>query len=283
MHDDRAFGDVAAEVVPGPLRGRLPVFADHGVGILEDVYADGYAEPLRGEAALPRLPVSVREVRVHDVGLVDPDALPEDGPVLVSVHGGERPAAPLPGGLVGDAQLLGDAAQGRVVAHEPYERHPFRQLVAGVLEDRPCKGAVPAPARGASPSLDARCRPRVLHGMGLPALGALRMRPEAFRHLGERARTDRIPASALFHGMDKEPEFVVGKGGDPLREGVPRFFMFGCPICHATCRPGLVAKQSRRQILWQTLYLAARSISNRGQMVALVHPLSRLLEHLLCA
>ena len=85
MHDERAFGYVAAEGVPDPSRGRLAVPADHGVGVLEDIYPDGYTELLGEKAALPCLPVSVREVRIHDVGLVDPDALLKDDPVLIAI------------------------------------------------------------------------------------------------------------------------------------------------------------------------------------------------------
>ena len=129
--------------------------ADHGVGVLEDVYPDRYAELLRGEAALPRLAVSMREVGVHDVCLVDPDPLPEDGPVLVAVHRGEHPMPPLPGGLMRYLERLGDAVQGHVVAHQPYERDPFRQPVAGMLEDGPRERGVLAPAGEAFPSLHA--------------------------------------------------------------------------------------------------------------------------------
>ena len=85
MHDERAFGYVAAECVPDPPRGRLAVSADHGVWVLEDIYPDRYAELLGGEPPLPRLPVSMREVRIHDVGLTDPDALLKGDPVLVAI------------------------------------------------------------------------------------------------------------------------------------------------------------------------------------------------------
>ena len=85
MHDERAFGHVAAEGVPDPSRGRLSMSADHGVGVLEDIYPDRYAELLRGEPPLPRLPVSMREVRIDDVCLVDPDAPLKDDPVLIAI------------------------------------------------------------------------------------------------------------------------------------------------------------------------------------------------------
>jgi hypothetical protein len=61
------------------------VSADHGIGVLEDIYPDRYAELLGGEPPLPRLVVSVREVRIHYVGLVDPDALLKDDPVLIAI------------------------------------------------------------------------------------------------------------------------------------------------------------------------------------------------------
>ena len=86
MHDERAFGYVAAEGVPDPSRGRLAVPTDHGVGVLEDIYPDGYAELLGGEPPLPRLAISVRKVHIHDVGLTDPDALLKDDPVLVAIR-----------------------------------------------------------------------------------------------------------------------------------------------------------------------------------------------------
>ena len=85
MHDERAFGYVAAECVPDPFRGRLSMSADHGVGVLEDIYPDRYAELLRGEPPLPRLPVSMREVRIHYVCFVDPDAPLKDDPVLIAI------------------------------------------------------------------------------------------------------------------------------------------------------------------------------------------------------
>ena len=59
--------------------------ADHGIGVLEDVYPDRYAELLRGEPPLPCLAISVRKVRIHDVGLTDPDALFKGDPVLVAI------------------------------------------------------------------------------------------------------------------------------------------------------------------------------------------------------
>ena len=58
--------------------------ADHGVWVLEDIYPDRYAELLRGEPPLPRLVVSVRKVRIDDVGLVDPDAFLKDDAVLIA-------------------------------------------------------------------------------------------------------------------------------------------------------------------------------------------------------
>ena len=85
VHNERAFGYVAAKGVPDPSRGRLAVSADHGIGVLEDIYPDGYAELLRGEPPLPRLAVSMREVRIHYVGLTDPDAPLKDDAVLVAV------------------------------------------------------------------------------------------------------------------------------------------------------------------------------------------------------
>ena len=59
--------------------------ADHGVGVLEDVYPDRYAELLRGEPPLPRLAISVRKVRIHYVGLTDPDALLKDDAILIAI------------------------------------------------------------------------------------------------------------------------------------------------------------------------------------------------------
>ncbi|RRG00010.1 MAG: hypothetical protein DUD39_01130 [Coriobacteriaceae bacterium] len=59
--------------------------ADHGRGVLEDIYPGSYAELLRGESPLPRLAISVRKVRIHDVGLVDPDALLKDDAVLIAI------------------------------------------------------------------------------------------------------------------------------------------------------------------------------------------------------
>ena len=85
MHDERAFGYVAAECVPDPSRGWLAVSADHDIGVLEGVYVDRYAELLGEKAALPHLVVSVREVRIDDVGLTDPDPLLKDDPVLVAI------------------------------------------------------------------------------------------------------------------------------------------------------------------------------------------------------
>jgi hypothetical protein len=59
--------------------------ADHGVWVLEDVYADRYAELLGEKVPLPRLAISMREVRIHDVGLVDLDALLKDDAVLIAI------------------------------------------------------------------------------------------------------------------------------------------------------------------------------------------------------
>ena len=81
VHNERAFGYVAAKGVPDPSRGRLAVSADHGIGVLEDVYA----ELLGGEPPLPCLAISMCEVRIHDVGLVDPDAPLKDDAVLVAI------------------------------------------------------------------------------------------------------------------------------------------------------------------------------------------------------
>ena len=85
VHDERAFGYVAAECVPDPSRGRLAVSTDHGVGVLEDIYPGSYAELLGGEPTLPRLAISMREVRIHYVCLVDPDALLKDDAVLIAI------------------------------------------------------------------------------------------------------------------------------------------------------------------------------------------------------
>ena len=71
--------------VPDPSRGWLAVPADHGIGVLEDVYPDSYAELLGGEPPLPRLAISVREVHIHYVCLTDPDALFKGDPVLIAV------------------------------------------------------------------------------------------------------------------------------------------------------------------------------------------------------
>lgn len=106
------------------------------------------------EPPLPRLPVAVREVRVAREGLVYPDAVPGDDPVLVTVHRGEGAVLPLPGGLVRGAQGLRDALERHVEPHEAYEREPLRRAVPGVLEDRPGQRVVPGTEVEALPPLD---------------------------------------------------------------------------------------------------------------------------------
>ena len=93
--------------------------AGHSAGALEDVCANRHVEPLSRETASPRLAVSVREVRVCEVGLVGTDALLEDDAVLVAVDGGELPMPPFPDGLVRYLQGFGYAVRGHVETHEP--------------------------------------------------------------------------------------------------------------------------------------------------------------------
>lgn len=121
----------------------------------------------RGEAALLGLSVAHGEVRVVDVGLVNPDGVAQHDPVPVVGHRGEHAVAPLEGRLVGDAARLGRALDGDVATHEPDEGDPGGERLAAVLEDGAGEGGEPPAAAAAAPPRDP--------GRGRPVLpGAVR-------------------------------------------------------------------------------------------------------------
>lgn len=103
--------------------------------VLVDVDGDADAQLLAGEAALLGLPVALGEVRVVDVGLLNPDGVAQHDPVPVAGYRGEYAVPPLEGRLVGDAAQLGRAIDGDVVAHEPDEVDAGGGRLAAVLED----------------------------------------------------------------------------------------------------------------------------------------------------
>ena len=212
--------DATAEGRADPPRRRLPVPADDGQAPLAGVDRHGDAEQPLGEAAPPCLAVAVGEVGVDDVGLVDPDPVPEDGSVLVAVDGGEDPVPPLPGRLVGDADRLGDAVDGHVVAHEPDEGGPLREAVAGVLEDRPGQRVALASACGALPPLDPRRGAPVAPRAIGRARGAGGVRPELVGRLGEGREAKPLAAPALGDGLLDEVDLVRRGLDDAGAEGV---------------------------------------------------------------
>ncbi|MBQ9954888.1 MAG: hypothetical protein IJO87_05605 [Eggerthellaceae bacterium] len=88
------------------------------------VDGDGDADLLLGEPALARLAITLGEVGVVHVSLVDPDTALEHDAVLIVVDGGEHAVAPLPGGLMTYPAYLRGRVEWYVEAHEPDELDP---------------------------------------------------------------------------------------------------------------------------------------------------------------
>lgn len=93
--------------------------------------------------------------RVVDVALVDPDGAAQHGTVLVAGYRGEHAVPPLEGRLVGDAEQLGRALDGDVMAHEPDGGDPGGKRLAAALEDDVPGGGEPPAAAAAAPLRDA--------------------------------------------------------------------------------------------------------------------------------
>lgn len=94
------------------------------------------------------------EVRVVDVGLINPDVVAKHDSVPVAGHRGEHAVPALEGRLVGDAEQLGRAPDGDAVAHEPDEGGQGGKRLAAVLEDYAREGSEPPAAAAAEILVD---------------------------------------------------------------------------------------------------------------------------------
>lgn len=189
-------------------RRRLPVADDDRDRVLVHVDGDGDADLLLGEAALARLAVAVREVGVVDVGLVQPERVPEHDFVLVAVDGCEGAVAPLEGGLVGDAAQLGGGVERHVEPHHVDEAHPGRHVILGMLEDGAGQRVEPAPAGAALEPLQPGVGESVPAGVREPAPGARRVRTVDGGGLGEGAEAVPFPALSLGYGGGEASELA---------------------------------------------------------------------------
>ena len=221
-----------------------------------DCHCDAYLLPR--EPALPGLPESVGEIRVHDICLVDPHPVPQDDPVLVAIHGREHPVAPFPCRLVGDPADLGRSVERHAEAHEPHELDPCGHIRLAVLEDRAREGVV-SPAAAAAPeplqpALLVPVPPRPLR----PAGRAGWLRTVEAGGIGEGPESDGFPAFPLVHGRRQQCEVAGIQAGDHLCEGIP-LRHGGIPSAAWSLPGGIVAKQRARQAPGRILCLAAPS------------------------
>lgn len=220
VEDLRALGDVREQGLLYALRGRLAVPAPDGDNVLARVDRHGDADLVLAEALLRPPPGVTLEVGVSDVHLVDPHLAPQHDPVLVAVHGGHDPVAPLPGRLVGDAAELGAGVELHVEAHEAYEDHPPPERPLRVLEDGPSERVELPAAPAARPGAVARGRGAVGGAALVRARRAPRPRPPLPRRLVVGPGADELAAPPGLDGIHQKGEVRVGKRVDPAREGV---------------------------------------------------------------
>lgn len=212
VRDHRAWCYVREQRVFDPLRGRLPVAADHGDDVLECVDCDRDADPVLGQPALLHEVGAPDDVGVREVELVDPDSAAQHEPVLAAVDRGEGAAAPLEGGLVRDLAHLGDEVDGGVAAHARDGALPGRELLLAVFENGSRERGELRPAFRAQPPLVAGGSLPVLPAVGKTARRAARARPPQRGGLVERSRSDKVPALAFGDGGAEGVEGVSVKG-----------------------------------------------------------------------
>ena len=259
--DGRALRDMRLEALPDPPGGRLAAAARDGDGILVGVDRHGDARLLPGEPALPGLPESVGEVRVHDIRLAGPRPVLQDDPALVAIRGCERPVAPSPCRLVGDAADLGRSVERHVEAHGAHELDPCGHVRLAVLEDRARGGLclLPQPRHrnlcsplSSCPSHHAPLAPqdgRAGSGRQGLAASAKVPNPTASRHSlartadGSRAKPPESSPATACEGI-------------PPRHG-------GIPSAAWSLPGGVVAKQRAGQAPGRILCLAAQSYHAR--------------------
>ena len=95
VHGRRAWCHVREQRVFDPLRGRLPVAADHGDDVPGCVDCDRDADPVLGQPALLHEAGAPDDAGVREAGPVDPDSAAQHEPVLAAADRGEDAAAPL--------------------------------------------------------------------------------------------------------------------------------------------------------------------------------------------
>ena len=212
--------------------------ADDGDWVLRRVDCDGYAELLPREAALAGLSGALRQLRVVDVYLVDPDPAPEHDAVLVAPHGGKHAVAPLEGRLVGDAAELAGGVKRHVPGHELDEPRPSREVLLAALEDGPGQGAEPRPARATAEPAPPCGRPAVPDDVPRFAARTAGPGPEGCGRLVEGAEADVLAAEARGHGPLQQHEFVAGHLVDALGVGVVGGSHSVVPSTQAPTRPG---------------------------------------------
>ena len=94
------------------------------------------------------------------MGLINPGGVAGHDSVPVAGHRGEHTIPTLEGRLVGDAEQLGRALDGDVVAHVPDEEDPGGERFAAVLEDGAGEGGESLSAAAAAPPRDAGAETR---------------------------------------------------------------------------------------------------------------------------
>ena len=238
VDDGAALGQVGAQRRLDPPRRRLAVPAGDGDRVLRRV--DGYrdAELLLRQPAPAGLPRALRQVRVVDVDLVDPNPAPEHYAVLVAVDRGKDAVAPLERRLVGDAAGLRGRLHRHVPGHELDEADPRREVFLAVLEDRAGHGAEARPAlRAPEPAVAGR-RPAVPDRAAGAAARASGARPERLGGLVERAVADPVAARARGDGLLQEREVAARHRVDARGVGVAIDVHSIVPSAQAPTRPG---------------------------------------------
>ena len=160
---------------------------------------------------------------------------------LVARHRGERPAAPLEGGLVAHAARLGGAVQRHVVPHRADEAGPRRQAGPRALEDGAREGGEPRPARAAPPPPQAGRLAAVPPGRRA-APGAGGLGPGELGRLGECAGARLLAAGPLVQRGGEERGALGVQG---RREGGVGVLPLHIGLSHPPRRPpsGVVAKR----------------------------------------
>lgn len=166
-----------------------------------------------------------------DVGLIKPGGVARHDSVPVAGHRGEHTIPTLEGRLVGDAEQLGRALDGDVVAHEPDEGSHGGKRLAAVLEDCAREGGEPPAAASAARPRDPGHGGPVPPGAPGATIRAPRVRPVGRRGLDERADADLVAAAPLVDGFSEQQD------SSAVRRTTSAIKGFALPIWICPIRP----------------------------------------------